>query len=284
MTIDRFNPTLWSAKLLKNLHTKLVYGSTCNTDYEGEVSAYGQIVKIHGIGAITVVDYTKNTDLPSPEVLTDTEVSLVIDQQKAFNFQIDDIDKAQQNPKIMGEATREAGYALAKVADRFVASLYTAAPAGNVKGSTGTPLALVSSEAGAAYELVVDLKTVLDRNDVPDEDRDLVVPPEFEGLMLKDNRFVMQDRDGANFRDNGVVARAAGFNIKISNNVPESAPGKYVLQASHKSARTFASQILQTEAYRPEGRFADALKGLHVYGAKVVRPACLAVAHVTIDA
>lgn len=285
MTIDRFNPTIWSAKILTNLHKKLVYGSVCNTDYEGEISAYGQVVKIHSIGAVTVVDYTKNQDLAGPEVLSDNEVSLTITESKAFNFIIDDIDKAQQNPKVMGEAAREAAYALANVADRFVASKYTDAAAGNVLGSAVAPVALSASTAGAAYDLLVDLKTKLDRADVPAEDRTVVVPPEFEGLALKDVRFVM-NTDGPNFRETGVVARVAGFDLKISNNVPQVGADNdvFVVQASHRSARSFAGQILETEAYRPERRFGDALKGLHVYGAKVVRPTCLAVAFVTVGA
>lgn len=275
---DNLIPTLWSAKILHNLDKAHVYGATCNTDYQGEITSFGQIVKIHNIGRVTVSDYAKYDALGQPDRVVSDERSLVIDQSKSFQFEIDDIDEAQQNPKIMGEATKESAYALNDVSDKFLAALYVDSTNVLASATSASPLALNPANA---YDLFVDLKVALDKRNVPSEDRDAVISPDIEGLLLRDQRFVQQNRDGAEFRDNGMVGRASGFNLRVSNNVPV-AGGAQVVQASYKGARTWAEQILTVEGYRSQRAFTNVLRGLHVYGAKLVRPEALAVAFVTV--
>jgi N4-gp56 family major capsid protein len=279
MAIDNFIPTLWAARLLANMHQVLVYGQPgiARRDYEGDLAAGGSSVKINSIGAVTVSDYTKNTDFASgPETLTDATLSLTIDQQKMFNFQVDDIDTAQQKPKVMDEAMREAGYAIAKTQDTFLGGFYTAAAAGNLIGSDGTPISITT--AAAAYENLVDLGTKLDEADVPDQDRWVVVPPWFVGLIEKDTRVVGTGSAQAEGRlANGFFGRLAGFNVLKSNRVANTAGAKYKIMAGQGECLQFVEQVAEIKAYNPEKRFADAVKGLHVYGAKVIRPAKLAV-------
>ena len=97
MALD-FIPTVWAARLLVALEKSLVYGQTnvCNRDYEGEIRASGNTVKIASIGDVTIDNYTKDTDIAEPEVLSDTDQSLIIDQAKYFNFYVDSVDRAQQ--------------------------------------------------------------------------------------------------------------------------------------------------------------------------------------------
>src|SRR4051812_37241322 len=111
MALDNFIPNVWAGSILRALYTSLVYAQPqiINRDYEGEIAAAGDTVRINMIGDVTVSDYTKNTDIASPETLTDAQLSLKVDQAKYFNFQIDDIDAAQQKPKVMGEASLRAG-------------------------------------------------------------------------------------------------------------------------------------------------------------------------------
>ncbi len=277
MALDSFIPELWSARLLHNLNKTLVYGQTnvINRDYEGEIRNYGDTVRINSIGRVTVGDYAKNNDMAAPETLTDAQTTLVIDQSKYFNFQIDDIDKIQQYPKLMDAAMQEAAYALANTADQFIAGHYVDVAAGNTIGDDTTPEA---PTAETAYELLVDLSVLLDENDIPPIGRWVIVPPWYEGLMLKDDRFVKSGVLPAEQRLlNGIVGQAAGFTVLKSNNVPNTASAKYKIMAGHSMAWSFAAQASQVEAYRPESRFADAVKGLHLYGAKVVRPNALAV-------
>lgn len=277
MALNSFIPEIWSARLLYNLNKTLVYGqqNVVNREYEGEIKAKGDTVRINSIGRVTVGDYAKNNDMAAPETLTDAQTTLVIDQAKYFNFQIDDIDKIQQYPKVMDEAMQEAAYALANTADQFIAGHYVDVAAGNTIGDDTTPEA---PTAQTAYELLVDLSVLLDENDIPPTGRWVIVPPWYEGLMLKDDRFVKSGVMPAEQRLlNGIVGQAAGFTVLKSNNVPNTAGAKYKIVAGHPMAWSFAEQASQVEAYRPESRFADAVKGLHLYGAKVVRPNALAV-------
>lgn len=279
MAINNFIPEIWSARLLQNLHKALVFAQpgVMNTDYEGEIADMGDTVRINSIGAITVSDYTKNTDHATPEALQDSQTVLTIDRAKMFNFQIDDIDKVQTKPKVMDEAMREAAYALKNEADAFVAGLYTDIDTANFIGTEASPK--TGYTAANVYEYLVDLKVLLDQANVPDDgQRFVVIPPFLEGWLLKDARFVgfgtVQNMENI---ANGEIGKAAGFKILESNNVKyTTTTTKYKVIAGHPMAWTMANQINKMEAYRPERRFADAIKGLHLYGAKVTRPSALA--------
>ena len=283
MAINNFIPTIWSARLLENLQNTLVFGQAgvMNTDYEGEISAYGDTVKINNIGAVSIGDYTKNGTITDAEELTDATRNLVINQAKYFNFKIDDIDKIQQNPKLMDAAMKEAAYGLANTADKHYASQYVEAAANNLIGTDAAPIAVTKE---TAYDYLVDLSTKLDEANVPADGRWVIVPPFYEGLLLKDSRFVAAGTSTTDDRlANGLVGRAAGFNILKSNNAPKvtvadgAAEENHKVIAGHQIAWSRAEQAKNAEAYRPENSFSDALKGLHLYGSKVVRPEALAV-------
>jgi len=271
VSLNNFIPTIWSARILSNLHKQLVFGqpAVINRDYEGEIAAAGDTVRITSIGPVTVGNYSKNSDIGNPEVLDDSQAILTIDQQKYFNFQIDDVDKAQQNPKVMSEAMGEASYALANTADQFIAGLVT-----QVTETIGTDTAPVTPTTTAAYEILVDAGTMLDELNVPEMGRYVIVPPFYEGLMLKDDRFVAGfDNLQTASRVNGGIGTAAGFTVMKSNNVATTNGGStYNIVAGTNISWSFANQLAEVEAYRPPTRFADALKGLHLYGAKVTRP------------
>lgn len=276
MSLNNFIPSVWSGMILAALMKSHVFASpgVISRDYEGEITGKGDSVKINSIGDVTVKDYTKDTDIDAPETLDDASQILVIDQQKYFNFAIDDIDKAQQTPKVMEEASNRAAYGLKDVLDSYLASLYTDIASGNFIGSDGSPT--VIDTAAKAYENLVDLGVLLDESDVPSDGRFAVIPPWYEGRMLKDERFVSFGTTGnAEALANGAIGRAAGFTIYKSNNV-SAASSKWKIIAGHPMGWNVAEQIVQVEAFRPERRFSDALKGLHVYGAKVTRPTALA--------
>jgi N4-gp56 family major capsid protein len=281
MSLDNFIPTVWSARLLENLHKALVFAQAgiVNRDYEGEIKDVGDTVKINAIGPVTVGNYTKNTNIGDPETLTDAQSSLLIDQSKYFNFQVDDIDKAQQKPKVMDGAMREASYALADTLDGYVAGLHTDAATANLLGTTAVPKTIAA--AADVYDYLVDLGVLLDQSNIPSGGRWCIVPPWLHGYLLKDDRFVKSGTpSGDQVLRNGEVGEAAGFRILKSNNVKYTG-ADYKVMAGSSLAITVAEQINKVEAYRPEKRFADAVKGLHLYGAKVVRPSGLAVLTIT---
>jgi hypothetical protein len=279
MALTTFIPTLWSARILQNLHKSLVYGQAgvINRDYEGEIRDVGDSVRINSIGAISVGNYTKNSDMNDPEDLLGAGQTLVIDQAKYFNFQVDDIDRVQTRPDVMSEAMREAAYALKDELDGFLAAKWS--EASNNIGSNASPKTDINT-ANYAYNYLLELGTKLDENNVPTDGRWVIIPPWYKEILLKDSRFINPGTpQGEERLANGQVMRAAGFNILMSNNVPNTSDDNYKIIAGHPMAWTLAEQIVKVEAYRMEKRFADAVKGLHVYGAKVLRPYALAVLH-----
>jgi N4-gp56 family major capsid protein len=272
MAINNFIPQYWSARIFKALQKELVYAQPgiVNRDYEGEIQEAGDTVKINSIGDPTIVDYVKNTDLPDPETLTGAERNLVITQAKAFNFQVDDIDKRQQQPQVMDEGMSRAGYRLKDQMDQYVGALM-AAKAKFTIGSSGSPK-VIDNAAVFAYNLLIQAKVKLDENNVPKAGRFAVVPSWFEAALALDSRFVgTRGYDNNTVLLNGSAGTAAGFNVLISPNVPNTGNAKYKVVAGISGATTLAEQINKVEAGRMEKRFADYVKGLHLYGAEVIR-------------
>jgi hypothetical protein len=267
MSVDGFIPQIWTARLLAALQKALVFGqaNVVNRDYQGEISQKGDTVNIGGIGAITVKTYTKNTDIDAPEDLADDMTALVIDQADYFNFQVDDIDARQAAVRLVDAAMTDAAYRMRDKADRYLALQIIAD--GTAANTTATD----------AYVQLVELGVQLDEADVPSAGRYAVVPPAFHGLLLQDDRFVASGALPADQRLlNGQIGEAAGFAILKSNNARDDAtPAVPHVIAGHPMAVSYAEQINKVEAFRPESRFADAVKGLHLYGAKVVRPAAV---------
>ena len=274
MAVTTFIPELWSARLLYALEKAHVATNLVNRNYEGLIANQGDTVHINSIGAITVSDYTKNTDISDPAALTTTDQTLVIDQAKYFNFQVDDVDKAQAAGELVDTAMGRAAYALADAADAYLLKLIAAGAAtGNVGGAASGPIALTAANV---YENIVKVRTKLDKANVPNTGRTIVVPPEVYALLLMDDRFAKNTATaGQDALINGLVGRVAGFDVYMSNNVATGTgtdTGKtayFEVTAQVQAATTYAEQIIKTEAYRLEKRFADGVKGLHVYGAKV---------------
>lgn len=270
MAINDFIPELWAGRVLDNLQKVLVYGApgVVNRDYEGQIRQAGDTVKINNIGALTAGTYTADTDISSIDALSDSTRSLDIDQSRFVAFQIDDITAAQSSVALMDAAMREAAYALGDAADQFIAAQMVSGGSSVSTGIDTTP------DKDTAYENLVALSIALDEANAPREGRWVVVSPAYHGLLLKDSRFVSPGGGDTTTLQNGRVGRAAGFTIYTSNNCPLDTTNKVVL-AGHPSAITYAEQLVKTEAFRMENRFADAVKMLHVYGAKVTRATLL---------
>ena len=283
MAISAFKPEVWNAELLVTLEKSHIYAGPgiVNRQYEGDIAQYGDTVHIVGLAEPTIGTYTPHVDIVIEDV-DDTDSTLVIDQAKYFAFEVDDIEKRQamNGGAVLTAQARKAAYKLRDVADTYVAGLMAAGiDAGNLVAEK-----TINTAAGA-YDQLVDLGVILDTDNVPEEGRWVIVTPAFYGLLLKDSRFIAAgDAQGAQVRTNGIVGQAAGFTIHKSNNAPNgpgAGAGKLVI-AGYNGAVTFAEQINKTEAARKEKGFADIVKGLHLYGAKVVRPTGLAAVDVIV--
>lgn len=278
MSIASFIPEVWSARLLEHLRKNLVVANLFNRNWEGEIAQMGDTVHINQLAEIAIKSYTANVDIADPDQMTTTDQTLVIDQGDYFNFYLNDVDRAQARADLMDRAMQSASYGLADNLDKYLAGLLANGSLTEGMGTDADPLFVTAANA---YELLIQMKVALDKANVPTQGRYALMPPEFEGYMLLDQRFA--GGQGINNEErliNGLVARAAGFDIYISNNVKNTNGTLYKVVASTADQATYANQIVRTEAYRREKGFDDGVKGLHVYGAKVLRPEAVAVATV----
>lgn len=265
MAITNFIPTVWSENLYQELDKKYIGVANCNRDFEGEIREKGNTVRICGIGDVVVSEYTKNANMSSPTTLSDNARDLKIDQAKYFNFQIDDIDRAQSSPKLMEAAMKNAANALANDADRYIYGLYAQA---------GSSIQCDATTVDNIVNLIIDARTKLFTNNVSDpEDIVIEVTPEIAGMILKAK--VNLSTNNTDVMETGCIGAIGGCKIFVSNNVEKvdvTGGSAHKCLARTKRAIAFAEQLSEIDAYRPELRFADAVKGLHLYGAKVVYP------------
>lgn len=299
MTIQLFKPELWSKILLQAEQKALVFGSpmVVNRDYEGEIKGPGDTVHITAIADPVISDYAPNQGITYQTVEDEGQV-LTISQKKYFAFEIDDVDELQANGEMQPYLEDRASYRLAEKADEWLASFYTGVNAGNVVGGTTvttsslasgnylTPLLYSSTHPADFYtQVLIPLKMRLDLANVPQAGRYCIVPTWAEALLAQTQAFVAfpgTDGGAGAVMSEGFIGRAAGFNILQSNNCVQydGTNHAYAIQAGHPMAMSFAEQILKTEALRLQNTFADSVRGLHVYGGKLVKPEAIAVAGV----
>lgn len=277
MAITNFIPTIWSENLLTALDKQYIAVAHCNRDFEGEIKNKGSVVKICGVGNIDVDDYTKDTDMSNPQALSDTVQELNIDQAKYFNFQIDDVDRTQCTPKLMDAAMKVAASAIANKADQYVFSLFE---------NAGTTISCSLSNGDDLLNSIIAARQKLYENNVSDmENVVLEVSPAVATEILK-AKIALPFCDSA-VLESGYLGSVAGCKVYVSNNIPVESGDEGT--ALHKCfmrttrAIAFAEQFSEIEAYRPEKRFADAVKGLHLYGAKVVYPNEMVVIDVNVN-
>jgi len=268
MAIENFKPTIWSARLLNALDKVLVFGDVVNRDYEGEISGYGDTVKINELGEITVSNYSGTV---SYQELDDAQKILEIDQAKYFAFAVDDVDSAQSNIKVMDKAMARAGYSVRDTVDQFIAAFHSSA---GVTGSLGTTSVPISINSSNIVEYIGLVAKGLDEANVPSEGRWLVAPPWFHHKLVLAG--IAKATDNDQIIQNGRIAKFGGFDIRMSNNVVTDSSTYSKIMAGTNEAISYAGQIAKVEALRRESSFSDAVKGLYVYGAKVVQPDALA--------
>lgn len=282
MGVTTFVPEVWSPVLLESLKKAQVFASEriVNRDYEGEIKQAGDVVHINSVSRPTISSYTVNTAI-TVENLTTADRTLVVDQQKYFAFAVDDVDKRQaaSGPNLLGGGITEAAYGMSDDSDKFIAGLYTSVQTAN-RVNNGTAVAVTTGDI--AYTQLTQLKRKADEANIPTMGRWLVVPPWYHALLLDTNKFAANPAySGAvgatveNALINGFVGKAAGFDIYMSNNAVLVTGDDYACLGGVTSAISFAEQINEVEAYRLQSYFGDAVRGLHLYGAKVVRPDAL---------
>lgn len=265
MAITNFIPTIWSENLYRALDQQYIGVANCNREYEGEIRHMGSVVKICGVGEITVGDYTKDADLGTPQSLSDTVKELTIDRARYFNFQIDDVDRAQCTPKLMDAALKNAAASLCNDADKYVYSLWS-----DLTSSVSND----ATTADTILKSIISAREKLYRAGVTDSSQVVLeVSPAIASILF--NAKLNLASDNTPILENGCVGSIAGCRIYVSNNVVVEDAGPVVYHKCFLRTRraiAFAEQLSEIDAYRPEKRFADAVKGLHLYGAAVIYP------------
>ncbi|MEN6426109.1 MAG: phage capsid protein [Phycisphaerales bacterium] len=273
MAITNFQREVWAAELLQSFLKQNKFSSTsvCNRNYEGDVAG-AKSVKITSISRPTIAQYVEGTTSITFESLTDAQRTLYIDQDYYFAFQVGDIAKAQSanGGALMTEAAREAGAGLAENADTYVQGIMESdVAAANKIGATS-----ITTSALAWARLVAHAQ-ILNENNVPQEGRYTICPSWFNSLLMLDTNYMAYDAvTSGNRLENGVMGRVLGFDIIVANYALSTGDDWYVYSGVPQAV-TFANQIDKVEALSPESAFSEALKGLHVYGAKVIRPASI---------
>ena len=298
-----FLPSVFSKKVLNFFRKAAVVEAITNTDYAGEISAFGASVKIIKEPVISVSDYTRNTDTTETR-LTDQEISLVVDSAKAFKFIVDDIETNMSHVNFKEVASSSAAYALKDSYDTAVlATMFSGVSSSSpdhVIGSdsstadatmthaTNSVDLLGSDGTGVdAIDLMARMARLLDDQSVPEEGRWFVAPPSFyEELAQSGSKLLSVDFNaGQGSIRNGLVSsgKLRGFDMYKSNNIASTSNATGKVMAGHISSTATANTILSTEVLRDPTSFGDIVRGLHVYGAKVLRPEALISAFYLID-
>ena len=301
-----FLPSVYSKKVLNFFRKASVVEAITNTDYAGEISAYGDSVKIIKEPVISVSDYTRGSDTTATK-LTDQEISLVVDSAKAFKFIVDDIETNMSHVNFKEVATSSAAYALRDSYDAAViatmfsgvstsspdhvlgadASSATQTMAQHQGGSNGIDLTGSDGTGTDPLDVMSFMAKLLDEQSIPEEGRWFVAPPSFYNeLAQSGSKLLSVDFNaGQGSIRNGLVSsgKLRGFDMYKSNNVAAASTATGKILAGHISSTATAQTIISTEVLRDPSSFGDIVRGLHVYGAKVLRPEALVSAFYTVD-
>ena len=227
-------------------------------------------------------DVVHNVDMPDPENPTDTDAEMTIDYDKGFNFKVDRKDQAQTKIDIMSETNREAAYAIADATDQAVATCYLDAHANNMIGSDASPKTpnTTSGDAQNVFKLITNANRRLKDSRVPaQEPKWMIIPPAMEELIV--NEFHISGASapqlGTTAALTGSLGQIGGFNLLVSQNVPNDSGTKYKILFGTARAITFASQVNDIRLLEIEKQFGRKVDGEYVFGRKVVRPECLGV-------
>ena len=255
MSVQNFIPQIWSKEILDSLEKECVLVDSCHRAYEGDVK-YAGSVKILGVGEPTIGNYTVGQDI-SIEELSDESQVLNIDQRKYFAFYVDDVDKAQSVPGLPEEYQRKSTHKLAEARDSFVAGL--------IKTATNATTATALSAEGVLNAIDEGIIALRERDF--SEDGVIELNPRAAKLFMKN--LITLSTDNPEYIKKGTIGMYDGFVVKMSNNLAKDTNYSYCDIRGTK-AIAFAAQLEKVEAMRAEKRFADIVRGLDVYGGKVI--------------
>ena len=298
-----FMPSIFSKKVLNFFRKASVAEAITNTDYAGEIAGFGDSVKIIKEPEITVYQYERGADVTQTK-LTDVETTLIVDVANAFKFKVDDIETAMSHVNFKEVASSSAAYALRDAFDegviaKIIAGVSASSPnhilgsdnatdlaAGTFDGTGNLDIGSGSSEHDP-LDVMAHMARLLDEQNIPEEGRWFLAPPSFyEQLSQASSKLMSVDFNaGQGSIRNGLVSsgKLRGFDMYKSDNIAATSNAAGQLVCGHISSTATAQTITSTEVLRDPDSFGDICRGLHVYGAKVLRPDALVSAFYGID-
>ena len=284
-TGNLFIPQIWAGKLIEKFYPQTCLSEIANTDYEGQIKAQGDTVIIRNRATMTIRDYKIGQTL-TYEQPDEPAVELQIDKAKYFGEKIDDIDRHQSDIKLMDEwATDAAQQMKIKIEQAVFGDIFTdftlkgtgKGVDGTIDlGSAGAPRVI---SASTVLDAIIDIGQLLDEANVPDDGRYIIIPPWFAAMIKRsDLRDASIAGDGTSMLRNGRLGEIDRFTLYRNNNlttVTDTTKCTHCI-AGHKKGLTFATQLTKTETLRAESTFGDLLRGLQVYGYKVIKPEIMA--------
>lgn len=300
-----FIPEIWSGKLVEKFYDSTVLAAIANTDYEGEIRNQGDKVKIRTKPTVTIKDYRAD-GLLELERPTGNVIDLNIDQGKYFNTILDDVMDVQSDLNALNLWSEDAAQQMKIVIDRGVLLSMSGGASADNKGATAgrisndinlgattTPLAVVSVLPGTpageveVLDVLLRLGQVLDEQNIPENGRWAIIPTWMSTLIKKSElRQAYLSGDAVSMLRNGRIGMVDRFTLYVSNLLPVGvagglAAGETKIYAGHAHGLTFASQVSKVETLRSEQTFGTILRGLQVYGSKIIDPTAIAEAVVT---
>jgi len=273
---------VWAARLLMDLEDESVYKARGNGNYQQDAVNAKQVHIGKLETDITVSNYTINTDISDPQLLTDSDLTLTLDQQKYFNFYVDDVIKAQTTPNFMSEAMRKSAVAISQTIDSYVSgTIEDAMSTENKLTATVNNNYTIEEKGVEMLSTFSDLKTQMRKQNISKTITPwAVLSPAWLDILEK--YFLVAGKSGVflpatseQVLTQGFMGNLLGINLYWSNRAPQSTNQgdlKDIITAGTNDAFTYADNVTEVVAYRPEKRFGDAVKGLYVYGAKVTLP------------
>lgn len=287
-------PQIFSQKVQKFFRRESVVEAITNTDYYGEISEFGDTVYIIKEPTITVAPYARGT-VVLPQTLADDEITLIVDQANYFGFKVDDIENKQSHVNWEELATSSGAYSLKDTFDKevllYVVGQVSTSNPNMVLGTSGAPLTVGFSSGNTSPLYVLNrLSRFLDEQNIPSDNRWCVAPPVFwEKVADESSKLIGVDwqssaSDQSILRNGRVLnGMIRGFDCYRSNNMPLDSSSNYQLLCGHMSSTASASQIAKVEKFRDPTSFADVVRGLHMFGRKVLRTTALGLAHFTVS-
>jgi len=288
-----FSPVIYSQKVQKFFRTASVVEAITNTDYAGEIENYGDTVNIIKEPVVSVTAYTRGTTV-SPSALADDQLQLLVDQANYFAFKVDDIEEKHSHINFESVATSSGAYALKNAYDSNVIAAMFAGPSASAPDhiigtdtvAGGVDVGYDTSEVDPV-NLISKHSKLLNLQDVPEENRWFLGSPEFFEQLGQTSSKLMDDTTGAAkpLRNGKVYSgKVMNMDLYMTNNFAASATANfYKVLSGHMSSTATANHIAKIEVVRDTSTFADVVRGLHVFGRKVLRNTALVAEHIQID-